>query len=391
MALPRSRSLRDLLFGGSADVLVRLLTVPVRPQSLPFPLVLSRNGRRATQTISASGDSLQETRGDKQFKRKADSEGPPGSPRYHKRAKTHGGNDALAFSDLPPEIHLLIFDHIEFIEDIICLGLASRYFWTFARDYVHTYYMSFLGRWAGENIVCVGKGVKPGDYPRGLFSAEELDTFQQRKANLWVPNDGHLQYVLCGEPFSLRHFTSPRVSVVEEAPDLGAESWRLYSHCRGRAKQEDSAFRATYSELVVTMSTYTPRDQPWILRNLTTKQFVRSEAIALKPEYIRGPDISVLGFGEVVLSRICWSTSSSVGLNERTNISRGVWAGHCFDITTLARHQDDTGGEEWTDVSDEVAKEIANIWQAEYGADLRGELCYWYQRRPNRPFFDITP
>ena len=391
MALPQGRSLRDLLFGRSADVLVRLLTVPVRPQSLPSPPALSRNGLRATQTTSASGDSLQETRGDRQLKRKADSEGPPGPLRYHKRAKTHGGNDALAFSDLPSEIHQLVFDYIEFIEDVVCLGLASRYFWTFARDYVHAYYMSFLGRWAGENIVCVGEDVKPCDYPRGLFSAEELDTFQQRKADLCVPDNDHLEYVLCDEPFSLRHFTSPSVSVVEEAPDLGAESWRLYSHCRGRAKQEDSAFQTTYSELVVTMLTYTPRDQPWILRNLTTKQFVRPEAIALKPYYIRGPYIRVLGFGEVVLPRICWSTSSSVGINDTTNISRGVWAGHCFDITTLARHQDDTDGEEWTDVSDEVAREIANIWETEYRVDLRGGLCYWYQRRPNRAYFDVIP
>jgi hypothetical protein len=251
--------------------------------------------------------------------------------------------------------------------------------------------MSFLGRWAGENIVCVGEDVKPGDYPRGLFSAEELDTFQQSKANLWVHDDDHVEYVLCDEPFSLRHFTSPSVSVVEEAPDLAAESWRLYTRCRGRTKQEDPAFQATYSELVVTMSTYTPRDQPWILRNLTTKQFVRPEAIALKPEYIRGPNIRVLGFGEVVLSRICWSTSPSVGITDTTNISRGVWAGHCFDITTLARHQDDANGEEWTDVSDEVAREIANIWETEYGADLRGELSYWYQRRPNRAYFDVIP
>ncbi|KAK4139140.1 uncharacterized protein C8A04DRAFT_40955 [Dichotomopilus funicola] len=291
MALPQGRppTPRDLLFGGSADMLVRLLVVPVRPQSSSSTPARSRNG----------------------LKRKADGEGPPGSPRYHKRAKTQGGNDALAFSDLPPEIHQLVFDHIEFIEDVVCLVLASRYFWTFAPDYVHAYCMSFLGRWA----------------------AEELDTFQQRKADLWVPDDDHLEYVLCKEPFSLRHFTSPSVSVVEEAPDLGAESRRLYSHCRGRTKQEDSEFQATCSELVVTMSTYTPRDQPWILRNLTTKQFVWPEALALKPEYI------------LVLSRIFWSTSSSVGIDHTTNISSGVWVKHCFDITMLARHQDDTDGE----------------------------------------------
>jgi hypothetical protein len=105
--------------------------------------------------------------------------------------------------------------------------------------------------------------------------------------------------------------------------------------------------------------TYFPEDQQWILRNLTTRQFVRSEAIALKPEFIHGPNINVLGFGEIVTSCICWSTSSSINMSDTTNISRGVWAGHCFDITTLARHEDEIHETEWSDVSDEVVREIA--------------------------------
>ncbi|KAK3938090.1 hypothetical protein QBC46DRAFT_365724 [Diplogelasinospora grovesii] len=173
--------------------------------------------------------------------------------------------------------------------------------------------------------------------------------------------------------FRLFHFASPSVSDMEEVVDVWAES--------DRSKHEDPAFEARRSEILVTESTYFPQDQPWILRNLTMREFVRSEAIALKPRYIRGPDILVLSFGEVVLSRICWSTSSSVGINDTTNISRGVWAGHRFDITTLARHEGETSGAGWSDVSDEVAREIASIWKSEYGADLRDELWYWYGYR----------
>lgn len=67
---------------------------------------------------------------------------------------------------------------------------------------------------------------------------------------------------------------------------------------------------------------YFPTDQPWILRNLTTKQFVRAEAIALKPEFIKGPHIIGLGFGEVLLSRICW-TSAALDIEDPTNTGRG--------------------------------------------------------------------
>ncbi|KAH6960087.1 hypothetical protein BKA56DRAFT_600472 [Ilyonectria sp. MPI-CAGE-AT-0026] len=94
--------------------------------------------------------------------------------------------------------------------------------------------------------------------------------------------------------------------------------------------------------------TYFPEDQPWIFRNLTTREFVRSEAIALKTEFIRGPNIDVWGFGEIVTSRICWSTSSSVSMSDTTNISKGVWTGHCFGITTLARYEGETKGIGWS-------------------------------------------
>ena len=86
------------------------------------------------------------------------------------------------------------------------------------------------------------------------------------------------------------------------------------------------------------LSQYFPLDEKWILRNLTTQEYVRAEAIALKPEYINGPIIrGEIGFGEVVLSRICWSSNICVNMSYNTeeyngNIHRGVWAGHRFDI-----------------------------------------------------------
>jgi hypothetical protein len=120
---------------------------------------------------------------------------------------------------------------------------------------------------------------------------------------------------------------------------------------------------------------YYPVDQPWILRNLTMKEYVRSVAVALKPEYIHGPNIEVLGFGGVVLSRICWSSSPNHSMRYDGDIHRGVWAEHRFDITTFARHERDTKGEEWKDVSDEVLAEIARIWESMYGKNWRELLC----------------
>ena len=116
-----------------------------------------------------------------------------------------------------------------------------------------------------------------------------------------------------------------------------------------------------------------PADQSWILRNLTTKGFLRAEAIAVRPEYIRGPEIRGIGFGEVVLSRVCWSSMDDTSLSYQGNIQHGVCAEHQFDITTVGRqeqqqwqqpHSDSTP---WKDVSTEVAAEVARIWESKYG------------------------
>jgi hypothetical protein len=120
-------------------------------------------------------------------------------------------------------------------------------------------------------------------------------------------------------------------------------------------------------------------DTPWILRNLTTREYVRAEAIAIKPEYIHGPFINVLGFGEVVTSRICWSPDPSCSMNS-DSITRGPWAGHCFDIVPhrlLEREieqQKEKTQTSWRDISDDVASDIAAIWESEWGEDWRTEF-----------------
>ncbi|KAK0703140.1 hypothetical protein B0T26DRAFT_863977 [Lasiosphaeria miniovina] len=359
-------NLGEMLFNGSARGLVRLLAVPVRPQNPPetasSTLAQAQNSRlTATAAQMAS----------------------------HGAAKDMGGTDGhfvidrpVSFSTLPPEVCRLIFACIQRIDDVICLGLANRYFWSMGRERMHDYYMSFLGELANENIVCVGEDVKPGDYPPGLFSAQELDVLGQREGG--IPDDWDSDWddeAYLKVPFTLYHFTFLSISTMVEDVCLFNKSLALLGHFSLLGISKDPAFNCTCLEMRVEEATYFPQDQQWILRNLTTKQLVRSEAIVLKPEFIHGPNISVLGFGEVVMSRIRWSTSSYTNMSATVDVSRGVWAGHRFDITTLARHQDEINEVGWSDVSDEVAREIAVIWESEYGADWRETVCEdWYTK-----------
>ncbi|KAI1357583.1 hypothetical protein F5Y08DRAFT_324013 [Xylaria arbuscula] len=251
--------------------------------------------------------------------------------------------------------------------------------------------MSFLGTWSGKNFVCVGDEVEPDDYPPNLFSAEELDTLRPLRTTVRRGDSG-FQWWQCNTPFALSHFAEESVSEIEGFVHPTTEALSLLEYFAPLGKRKPPTFAARGHWIIPKDSAYFPKDQSWILRNLTTKEFVRPEPIALKPKYISGPNIWVVGFGEVVMLRTCWSSApSDVRINNTVGPPRGVWAGYRFDITTIARHESDMDSSEWTDVSDEVAREISEAWSYEFGCDIREELWLWYSKRPNRGFFDDTP
>ncbi|KAF3764035.1 hypothetical protein M406DRAFT_260898 [Cryphonectria parasitica EP155] len=384
-----------MLFDGSASVLVDLLAVPVRP---PKPCIPNKPVTPLPQSNNTTTctDLVQDSAANKHVKRKCEAEVLFGSPQQHKRAKTQGNTTTtttttmetgqpIKFSTLPTEVHHLIFTHLASVEDVVCLGLTSRYFWAVSQEYIHDYYASFLGQWAGENIVCVGEDVMPGDFPPGLFSAQEREELGSKTIDIPWDDDDPDEIAYPAVPFTLHHFTSPSVSRIQKKVDLHSESTRIYFDCRERNSHKDPAFSSsTRSALIIRKSDYLPQDEHWILRNLTTREFIRGDAVALKPEYIHGPNMDVLGFGEIIMSHICWSTSSSANMSYKGGITRGAWAGHCFDITTLGRHNSETQGtqgeESWRDVSEEAMREVAGIWESEYGSGWREEICNtWHQ------------
>lgn len=291
---------------------------------------------------------------------------------------------------LPTEVHRRVFDELEEdINAIVCLGTTSQHFWSIAKEYVHIHCKARFGRWAGEPLVCVGDYAKCNDYPPGLFSGEELEIMRQEGGDApggagdFVDNDNDAMDL--------------DVSFLEEAgKDTPKDSWRFrlqtYRHpdhtyqadmsgadlrrCMRSIYAENPGSKTINSDMeaIADMENYLPKSEAWILRNLTTKQLVRAEAIALEPEYVNGPFIHGPGLGHVILARICWSADPSSSMHDINNITRGVWAGHRFDIVTEKMHNEEaiaSLGEAWEDVSDEVAQEVRSIWEANMGPEWR--------------------
>lgn len=92
-----------------------------------------------------------------------------------------------------------------------------------------------------------------------------------------------------------------------------------------------------------------------ILRNLTKKQYVRDD-----------PTSTTLG--TVLLARICWSSDPSRSMAyEGHDLTRGVWAGDRFDITTLDRlEEDESTSGLWTT----LARKFTTRWHVSCKASL---------------------
>lgn len=356
LSLSWSGNLEQILLGGFASDIVYLLAVPVRQQ----------HGSPQSSLVESTNTIREEERGGKHS---MDDNSPHNESSQRRKQIILQDQNAktvleavITLSSLPTEIHLHIFSFLEEFADVISLSMTNRYFLSIGHKNLENCYVSHYGRWANTSIVCVSDDTEQNDYPPGMFSNEELEVLRQTTIEMSPYSQSFSHWQERNTPFNLRHFSHPDVSVVENPrEEFSRMLKKLKDDCTSRGIYEDPAY--PHIRPYLTNETYFPTNQKWVLRNLTTKQIVHSDSIALKTDHVNGPYIQVQGFGEALLSRILWSTWPRVIPEGSPTLTRGVWAGHCFDITTLSRHEAETDGEEWEDVSKEVARELTGIWE----------------------------
>ncbi|KAL7271154.1 hypothetical protein RUND412_006104, partial [Rhizina undulata] len=166
-----------------------------------------------------------------------------------------------------------------------CLSLTNQYFWNIGQRHIKAIYaMLFLGIWAGTSIARIGDYAN--DYPTGLLTEADEEELQEG-------------------------YRYQEVQVGNRLPSMAFRIEPVFDEYLKLPSTVGNQYRALTDP---EFSMFYPGNRHWILRNLTTREYVRSESIALKPEYIHGPKIDFLGFGQVVLSRICWSSDPSVSM-----------------------------------------------------------------------------
>lgn len=106
-------------------------------------------------------------------------------------------------------------------------------------------------------------------------------------------------------------------------------------------------------------------EETWILRNLTSKEYVRCRAGSGNRKgivsHVSLPENKPLFLDDVLMMRLCWTLPPETD-ERNTGLARGTWAGHCFDIVHLGCGDEALlRQEKWSDVTEQVcvqAKEL---------------------------------
>lgn len=294
---------------------------------------------------------------------------------------SQAATSSVGLSTLPAELIGMICDEL-CMDDLLRLALVARNFWNLAWPYMEKELMGFMAPWAGHRIICMGD-VHTADNPPGMLSEGEE---KELASGLTLDEVGGCYFTGCDGPRFEDHDTSLS-GIVEyryDYLDYLDEDFRSvpeYRGIRNIALNQMHEFPESMRSRVLEFSRhrpiedYYPVGKKWVLRNLTTHEFIRSEVVAGNSEH-SGPYIDGLGFEHIIMLRIFWASSpnpesdselsSDPKLSKINNrdVTRGIWAGHRLEITTSDRHaRSRSWGVTWIDISEEAIEDIIQLWR----------------------------
>jgi hypothetical protein len=192
----------------------------------------------------------------------------------------------------------------------------------------------------------MGDECEPGDWPAGFLAADEEAIANQGLVEVDA-EPGDLLSLVLWQFREVHYETKPYQMLVEHALN---DTRHLPQSKRSQALD----FALGKLDTI-----YYPKTESWVLRNLTTNEFVQGDGLVTafhESKNQGGLHLGYPGFGEVVLCRICWSTNLASYLP--SGINRGVWAGNRFDICTEKHHALDSNSN-WKNVTSEIVNELS--------------------------------
>ncbi|KAJ7162913.1 hypothetical protein C8R46DRAFT_1101854 [Mycena filopes] len=272
------------------------------------------------------------------------------------KAATQSTRNPTALLSLPVELIHAVYSELNLqpanVANVVCLSVTCQTLWAIGSDYIyrHIAARAALHSWAGDRVLCVGDYLLLEDIPDGLLTPQEQDEFLV---------DEDVQESLYEYPF-------------EEISPNGLQEDEVCGDADLHERIGSDKTHVLFKELCNLDSPPSALPSPVVLRNLSRMQFVRESALlALKAKHAAsGGALSLklahVGLGELLMTRICLSSSPSPSLRWNGPIHRGIWAGHRFDVVDEEEFLQEVIGGTWTDVSSEVLRDLEAIWTAEY-------------------------
>lgn len=291
--------------------------------------------------------------------------------------------------DLPVEILTIIVHEIDEIISVVCLSLTNNTFYAIGFSELVLRF-KHLDSWIGDRIICVGDYCEVDDFPNDVFTPEEITEMQA------LPSDSRsLQYFLSDRCLRYQRYgTTLFDSAFWQAASRMKLIWRPLPEQKKLLSLVEipKKYEHYLQEVESTAS--------WALCNLTTGEFVRAEAVerfasqdadasdsessgeddkeendaddtrdSESSEGEGDPAAAPVGpfvgdrvtFGEILGINISWSSYPTIAMRNTSDIHRGRWAGHRFELApmdNLRRLQD---GKQWRDVSKEHIKKLKGL------------------------------
>ncbi|KAF4633543.1 hypothetical protein G7Y89_g4571 [Cudoniella acicularis] len=232
--------------------------------------------------------------------------------------------------------------------DAIALALSSESLWQLVLRQIHWENLKYAAPWAGKKLAFQGSysvDSPPSFYEDGL-EYEILDPFQHSDGG--IRNNGQLFFDK-HEEFESPATIKDQKAEWEKAMVAYLPGSGIPEACHERLRKE------------VRGPDLFPRDIPWLLRNLTTREVVSADDLA-DPKSQSSESMSrVLTLDQILLMRICWTDLWDEERVANLNINRGIWAGHKFDIVPKHIHEVEINLQDWRDVTKEVALEAGTL------------------------------
>lgn len=317
-----------------------------------------------------------------------------------KRSKT-----LAPIEKLPNELLDHILACIQDEGDLFAWGLSSSVMWSYLLRLVHAKQDKSTGMWMGKELGFYGY-VRTSD--EGVFQCRSV--WDRRPAVTNAP-DFLETYNVDERRLSDAVITATQhwTTIYHKAKRMAAS--HPESPIPGRYKNVSAA---DWGKVERDLFFYKyPQDRVWVLRNLTTCEFIRSDKLQpsarkssdsvrpklpsrsstisrmlksfssksspgrdkLSPQLAEEPfDTSPLTFAQIFLVLTCHSDLPPdheiiFGFHD------GRWRGHSFDIVPLKTHTAETEESSWADVSELAVDDVANLryWVQQLNGD--GESC----------------